>query len=146
MSGIIADNVRSICQPSFTNPLILLPIKNPFTPHLFLFVLARVSQIWVVMGEIKHRLIMKQLIDGIWLFPYNWKAEFNEIVWYPYVFHLFGSPWLLMTLHHSYINFFEDWWNWNSPTEQYYRCTAKILISPLQNRRSLECTISQHNF
>ena len=52
MHRIIVDKSESLCQPSYFKPPAILPCKNPLTahrpPHLFLYVLTRVSQIWVV--------------------------------------------------------------------------------------------------
>ena len=43
-------NTTSLCQHKFIKPPALLRCRNPLTPHLFLCVLMRVSQIWVVVS------------------------------------------------------------------------------------------------
>ena len=52
VSEIIADNARSYGQPRYFlpnhTPLATLACSNQLTPHMFLYVLMRVSQIWVV--------------------------------------------------------------------------------------------------
>ena len=45
---------RSLCQPSFYKTATMLPCTNPLPPHLFLYVLMEVSQIWFVFDKFSH--------------------------------------------------------------------------------------------